>query len=122
MNDPRRIAGTVEVAYNGNVIKVTGNISYNLGRMKRETKKGPDSIHGYSEMPQEPFIEGECRLTSETSLTELVDVTNATVTAILATNKTVMLTEAWFEGEGTAGSEEGSVPFKFCGTNCEEIA
>lgn len=121
MTDPKRIAGIVNVTWNGNVINVVGNISWNLGQNKREGLAGPDRVHGYKENVQIPFIEGEGRIVSGMSVKEFVNITNATVTAVLATGKIVMITDAWYEGEGTAGTEEATLPFKFCGETGDEI-
>lgn len=114
MTDLNRTAGIVEVVANGLVIKAAGSISYNLGLPIRESLPGHDSIHGYKEMPQAAYIEGEARMVAGFSIKSFVGITNATVTATLATGKIIMISDAWFEGEGTGSSEEGTMPFKFC--------
>ena len=121
MSDPRRIAGVVEVTYNGKVLKVVGSVSYNLGQRLREGLVGADGVHGYKESFQIPFLEGEGRIVSGQSIKELLNVTQATVICKLATGKQIMIGGAWFEGEGTGSSEEGTIPFKFCGDSAEEI-
>lgn len=118
---PTRIAGTVEVQYNGTVLKMIGNVSYNLGRPKREGLVGHDSVHGYSEMPQIPFIEGEARIVQGMKVKDICDITEATVTAKLATGKIIMLEEAYYASEGTAGSETANLPFRFEGAAAEEV-
>jgi hypothetical protein len=121
MADVNRIAGAVEFAYNGNVVKVIGNMQTNLGRPIREVLVGPDSVHGYKEMPQAPFIEGEARVVSGFKVKDFVDATNVTATLQLANGSLYQITDGWFEGEGTFGSEDANLPFKFCGLNAEEL-
>ena len=115
MTDVNRIAGTVEVTYNGKVLKVVGSVSYNLGKPIRETLTGPDGVHGYKEMSQASFLEGEGRIVTGQSIEEILDITNATCIAKLATGKQIMIPDAHFEGEGTGSSEEATLPFKFVG-------
>ena len=116
-----RRSGVINVQVNGTVFDATGNFSYNLGQPIREELVGPDRVHGYKETPQVSYIEGEIRDASDLVLTELMNLTDATITLKLANGKQIMLREAWYAAEGTAQTEEANVQFKFCGMSAEEI-
>ena len=121
MTDPNRVAGVIEFQINGTVYKAVGSFSYNLGQPMREAVVGHDSTHGYKELPQAPFIEGEVRTIQGLKIKDLLNVKNSTVTLKLATGQTIMVSDAWFEGEGTGSTEEGVIPVKFCGQSAEEV-
>lgn len=106
---------------NSDVLDVVGNVSYNLGRPIREGKVGADRVHGYSEKPQIPFLEGEIRDRGDRKLKTVLDVTGATVTCELLNGKVIVLRDAWFAGEGTGNSEEGNIAFRFEAMRAEEI-
>lgn len=118
----QRIAGMLAVQVNGEVFQGKGNWSYNLGRPMREAIVGTNSIHGFKETPQVPFIEGEITDRGDLDLSALVQVTRATVTLRLGNGKMVVLRRAWFAGEGTANTEESNVEVRFEGLQAEEVA
>lgn len=121
MAGKQRRAGKISVQANGEVYDAKGSFSYNLGRDKREAIVGSDKVHGYKEMPQVPFIEGEITDSKDLDLNTLVTLEDATITLNLSVGKTIMLSEAWYADEGTASTEEGAIPFRFEGISCEEI-
>jgi hypothetical protein len=98
-----------------------GNFTYNLGRAKREALVGADKVHGYKEMPQPAFIEGEIRDRRTLDLKRILDMTDATVFLRFAHGKGVVLRNAWFAGEGTGNSEEANFPVRFEGLSAEEV-
>ncbi len=121
MAQRNRRAGTINIQVNGVVYDAVGSFSYNLGQPMREELVGPDRVHGYKETPQVPYIEGEIRDSSDLDLSNLQNLTDATLTLKLANGKTIMLREAWYAAEGTVGTEEANVQFKFCGMSAEEL-
>ena len=54
-----RVGGIIELKVNSSLLSAKGNFTYNIGRNKKEAVLGADNVHGYKEMPQVPFIEGE---------------------------------------------------------------
>lgn len=119
---PKRIAGTVTVRLNGDVLKIVGNVEYNSGRPMREELSGfDDPLHGYKETPQAAFISGTGRIVEGFSVINLVEIVDATVEANLANGTTVSVFEAFYSGEGTAGSEEATIGFKFIGPRFSEL-
>lgn len=108
-----RRAGIITVRLNGIAYSAKGAFSYNLGRPKRESIVGADTVHGFKEMPQVAFIEGEFTDHRDMDLNLLVTGEGLTVTLELANGKVIVLTEAWFASEGTVGTEEGNVSVRF---------
>ena len=99
-----------------------GSFTYSLGPPKREAIVGPDGVHGYKEMPQVPYIEGEIVDARDLDLAALQGVTEATVTLELATGKSVVLRDAWYAADGTVGTEDANVQVRFEGLSAEEIS
>lgn len=121
MASRNRRGGVINVQTNGEVLDAVGSFTYNLGQNKREMLPGADRIHGFKEMPQVPFIEGEVRDSGEFNMTALLNTVDATITLTLANGKTIMLREATFTGEGSGATEEGTMPVRFEGLSAEEI-
>lgn len=116
-----RRSGTINIQVNGKVYDAVGEFSYNLGQPKREALVGPDRVHGYKELPQQPMIEGEIRDASDLDVASFLNLTDATITIELANGKTIMLRQAWYAGDGNIATEEANVEFKFEGMSCEEV-
>ncbi len=116
-----RRGGIVYFKVDGERYDVKGNFSYNLGRPKREAIVGHDGVHGYKELPQVPYVEGEITDKSNLNLEKLLTADHATVTLELANGKVIVLREAWFAGEGTVQTEEGTIALRFEGASAEEI-
>jgi Phage tail tube protein len=121
MAGQRRVGGIITVQINGEIQKAKGNFTYNLGRPKREAVIGADAVHGFKEVPQTAFIEGEITDREDLDLDKLVKLENATVTAQLANGKTFVLRDAWFAGDGTGNTDEGNITVRFEGMSGEEI-
>lgn len=116
-----RVAGTVYVKVDGEIFDAKGNFTCNLGKPKREGVVGADRVHGYKEMPQLPFVEGEITDRSNLNLETLMAMSNVTVTVEFANGKVFVLREAWYAADGDIGSEEGNVQFRFEGKSAEEV-
>lgn len=121
MAGKNRIGGTIALKVNGDIYFAKGNFTYNLGKPKREGVTGADTVHGYKETPQIPFVEGEITDRNELSLEDLVTLDEATITLELANGKVIALSEAWYAGEGTGNTEEGNIACRFEGMSCEEV-
>jgi hypothetical protein len=121
MADQRR-AGLIQLQVNGEIQDAKGNFSYNLGRPKREAIVGADSVHGYKEMPQVSFIEGAITDRGTLDLAALTSGSGLTVTLTLGNTKIVVLSEAWFAGEGTGSTEEAEIAVRWEAKVAEEVA
>lgn len=116
-----RVAGLIEFKVDGDIYLAKGNFTYNLGKPKREMVAGADSVHGFKETVQIPFIEGEITDRRDVSLETLVSIESATITLRLGNGKVISLSRACFAADGTGNTEEGNIAVRFEGMNAEEI-
>lgn len=117
----KRIAGVAYWYVDGKQLAVRGNLVVAPSPVRREGIAGQDYVHGYSESPIVPFIEGDVSMVDETSPEDLGRVTNATITVELANGKVYALREAWCTDGFQVSTKEGSLKVRFEGTSCEEI-
>lgn len=116
-----RVGGLIFVKANGQQFKAKGSWTYNLGIPMREEVVGSDSVHGYKENPQAPYISGVITDTSDLNMTALLQITDATVQLELSNGKIVVLNQAFFSGEGNGSTEEGEIEAKFVCITAEEV-
>ena len=115
-----RTGGIIRLITNGSTLLCKGSFTYGIGSTKKEAVVGHDSVHGYKELPQAPFIEGT--ITDHgAKLERIFELKNATVVLQLANGKTFTLSRAWFAGDGTATTEEGEVEVRFEGIFAREF-
>ena len=117
-----RVGGVIQFKANGQQYKAKGEFTYNLGVAKREAVVGADEVHGFSEKPQAPKIEGMITDNDELDLKAFLGLRDATVTLSLANGKTVVLRNAFYAGDGDVTTDEGEIQVLFHGTSAEEIA
>lgn len=118
----QRVAGLIQVQVNGQIYDAKGSWSYNLGRPMREAIIGADSVHGFRETPQVAFIEGAITDRGTLDLAALANGRDLTVSLTLGNGKMVVLSDAWFAGEGTGTSEEAEIAVRWEGANAEEVS
>ncbi len=116
-----RVAGIINAKVNGEIQQAKGNWTYNLGAPKRDAVVGADRTHGYKELPQVAFIEGEITDRGDLDVAALVLLKDSTVTLELANGKVVVLRDAWFAGEGNIQTEEANITVRFEGMSAEEV-
>lgn len=110
-----RVGGKLFVAVNGERLPAKGSFTWNLGEDMREGIVGHDTVHGYKELPQIPFIEGAITIQPATDVRALLRTTNATVTLETAAGQVIVLESAWYANEGSAQTEEGELAVRFEG-------
>lgn len=114
-----RIGGKLFIAVNGVRLAVVGDWEVGAGQDKREMKPGADGVHGYTEMPQVPFLAGRATVLSPTDVPALLNVRDATITAELANGQTPVLRNAVQTGEGVYRTETGELDLRFEGESME---
>jgi hypothetical protein len=78
-----------------------GTPPYNIGKPKRQAEKsGALKVAGFSAEAQVPYVDGEIFDTEDIDVEAFLDIEDATVTIELYNGKTVILTGAYFCGEG----------------------
>lgn len=108
-----RRAGKIYLKINGQLRDAKGSFSYNLGNDKRDAIVGADGIHGYKETPQIAFIEGAVTDAADLDLDAMSREDNVTVTLELVNGKAIVLSNAWFAGEGTVTTDEGEITVRW---------
>lgn len=117
----RRVGGVIFIKANGEFFQAKGEFTYRINPVKREGVVGQDGIHGYSELPQVPFIEGAITDSSELDLEKFQKITDATVTLNLANGKVIQLRESWYAADGDVTTNEGEIQVRFEGISGREI-
>lgn len=109
-----RIAGTANVVVDGVTIMVAGKFKYRPSKVKRETLTGMDRVHGYKETPISGLISMDVRDSGGTSVSDFNDMTNVTVTAMLANGKIIIGSGMWTTDAQEVESEDAifSVTFE----------
>jgi Phage tail tube protein len=116
-----RIAGIAFLLVDGTQYALHGNFTVSPSAVERAGIAGQDRVHGYSELPRVPFIEGDVSLVPELSVDTVEAITNSTVTAELANGKTYVLREAWCKSALELNTREGITRVRFEGRGCDEI-
>lgn len=117
----QRVAGLIQLQTNGEVLRAKGVFTYNLGKPKRDPIIGTDGAHGYKETPQIAFIEGAITDAGDLDLAALATFRDGTVNLKLGNGKMVVLSSAWYAGEGVGSSEEAEIAVRWEGVSAEEV-
>lgn len=117
----QRRAGIIYLKLNGSIQDAKGNFTYNLGQPKREAIVGADAVHGYKEVPQVSFIEGEITDRGTLDLQALVTLDDVTATLELSNGKVFVLRNGWYAGDGNVQTEESNIQLRLEGKTGEEI-
>jgi hypothetical protein len=117
----QRIAGIAFLKVDGDLYPLRGNFTVSPSPIERTGLAGQDYVHGYSELPRVPYIEGDVSLVPELSMETVGDITNATVTAELANDKVYVLREAWCRSAFELNTRDGQTRIRFEGITCDEI-
>jgi len=117
----KRVGGIVFFKVNGEQFSAKGNWTYNIGTPKREAVVGADSVHGFKEMPQVPYIEGTITDNDELDLEALTKSRDITATLELANGKVISIENGFYAADGEGSSEEGELQIRIEGTSGSEI-
>lgn len=118
---PNAIAGVAYVRVDGEQFALRGDLTVSIDAFERTGVAGADRVHGYTEAPRVPFIEGNFSDLGGLSLKRLHDICNATVTAETLNGKTYLLRNAWSAAARELNAIEGSVTVRFEGMSGDEI-
>lgn len=116
-----RIAGVAFWKADGQQLAVRGNLTVMPSSRERAGIAGQDGVHGYSENPVVPYIEGEVSLLEGTSVEDIDAITSATITAELANGSVYVLREAWRAERSEINSKDGQFKVRFEGMSCDEL-
>jgi len=115
------IGGIAYLKVDGRQLPLRGAFTVSPSAVVRAGVAGQDYVHGYTELPRVPFIEGDVSTTPELNMDTIESVTNATVTADLVNGHSYVLSQAWFVGDLSINTHDGMARVRFEGVSCTEI-
>jgi hypothetical protein len=118
---PNAIAGVAYVKVDGEQYALRGDLTVSIDAVERAGIAGLDGVHGYTETPRVPFIEGSFSDIGGMSLKRIGEICNSTVTAELLNGKSYLLRNAWSSTARELNGAEGSVTIRFEGMSGTEI-
>jgi hypothetical protein len=116
-----RVAGIAFLKIDGGLLPLRGNFTVSPSALERAGIAGQDYVHGFSELPRVPYIEGDITTVVGMSTEDLEAMTDVTVTAELANDSVYVLKEAWCRSAIELNTREGQFRVRFEGTTCEEL-
>lgn len=117
----RRIAGVAYVFVDGRQYPLRGNLTISIDTIERTGVAGQDGIHGFTETPRVPWIEGDFSDIGGLSLLTLQAMCDVTVTAELANGKQYVLRNAWTSTAREFNAADGQATVRFEGMGAEEL-
>lgn len=90
-----------------------------FGNMERTADMGDAGVLGYKEKPSVPYVECTIAHNADTSLQELADIVDATVSFDTDTKRSYVLRNAW--SAKVLEMDKGEVAVRFEGLSCEEV-
>ena len=117
----QRVAGIAFFKVDGNLFPLRGNFTVSPSAVERTGIAGQDYVHGFSELPRVPYIEGDLTTLPSLSLEEIEAMVDVTITAELANDSVYVLKEAWCRSALEINTREGQFRVRFEGTTCEEL-
>ncbi len=117
----QRVAGIAFFKVDGNLFPLRGNFTVSPSAVERTGIAGQDYVHGYSELPRVPYIEGDLTTLPSLSLEDIEAMVDVTITAELANDAVYVLKEAWCRSALEINTREGQFRVRFEGTTCEEL-
>lgn len=115
-----RLAGVCYLTVDGANYMMAGEFSYKVSGVTRETLKGQDGVHGYSEMPVQGYVGGTLRDSGGLSMAALNAMTSVTVVLELANGKTVIGRNMWSTEQQENKTTEATIEMKFEGPSVTE--
>jgi hypothetical protein len=117
----KRIAGTVFMTVDGIQYTLGGKMNVSPSLVEREGKVGLSGPAGYKESPRIPFVDCDLHTTDDLSISDLEDITNATVKVELANGRIYVFMEAWSTAAFEVDGAEGVVSVRFEAMDAEEL-
>jgi len=117
-----RVAGIAFLSVDGNQYPLRGNFTVSPSPVERTGIAGQDRVHGYSELPRVPFIEGDVTLDPALSIETVGAIINSTIQADLANGRSYVLRQAWCRAAFELNTHDGLTRVRFEGISCDELA
>ncbi len=115
-----RLAGVAYLSVDGQNYMLSGDLSYSVSKVSRETLVGQDRVHGYSEKPHAGFIAGSFRDAGGLTVANFNAMTNVSVVAELANGKTIVGRNMWTVDAQEVKTAESTFEVKWESISVEE--
>lgn len=109
------VAGECFVKVDSRQLSVRGTLTISPNIITRTPISGLDGFHGYQSVYRAPYIEVECTNRSQFPLTDIMGITDATVTAETEIGETWVLRSAFQSGDLEYNAADGTVTIRFEG-------
>lgn len=121
MPEIKRISGVAYIKADARQYTLEASLTLSIQKESREGKTGLSGVAGYGINQRVPFVEATAYTTNGFSVSELLGITNATVTVELANGKNYIFMEAWQAGDLDVDGANGTAPLRFESMNAKEI-
>lgn len=115
-----RLAGITGVTIDGTAYMVVSDVTWSPVHWRRETLAGLDSIHGYSEVPLQGYIEATLRDAGDLTVADFNTMTCVEVQVALANGKIVGGSNMWCTSALEVRAAEGTFQVRFDGIDVSE--
>jgi hypothetical protein len=115
-----RLAGITGLTVDGTAYMVVSDVTWSPVRWRRETLAGLDSIHGFSEVPLQGFIEATLRDAGDLSVESFNEMRCVEVQVQLANGKVVGGANMWCVSALEVRAAEATFQVRFDGTQVNE--
>jgi hypothetical protein len=119
-DNTNRLAGVAYLSVDGQSFMLSGDLSYIVSKVKRETLIGQDGVHGYSETPVAGSISGTLRDGGTLSVAAINAMSNVSVVAELANGKTIIGRNMWTTEAQEVKTADATFEVKWEGFSVEE--
>jgi hypothetical protein len=115
-----RLAGITGLTIDGEAYMVVSDVTWSPSRWKRETLVGLDSVHGFSEVPIQGYIEATIRDSGDITVDDFNEMRCVEVQVALANGKTVGGANMWCTSALEVRAAEGTFQARFDGIQVSE--
>lgn len=114
------LAGVTGITINGNAYMLVSDLTWSPNKWKRETLLGLDSVHGFSEVPTQGFIEGVLRDSADILVGNFNLMRCVEVLVVLANGKVIGGANMWCVSSLEVKAAEATFQVRFDGVSVDE--
>jgi hypothetical protein len=115
-----RLAGITGLTIDGTAYMVVSDVTWSPVRWRRETLVGLDSVHGFSEVPLQGYIEATLRDAGDLTVESFNEMRCVEVQVALANGKVVSGANMWCTSALEVRAAEATFQVRFDGTDVSE--
>jgi hypothetical protein len=115
------LGGTAYLKVDGKQYDLHGNLTVYIGDSEQESVVGMDGVHGYTEKPTAPFLEGDLSDSAGLSIEELGAIRDASITVELNSGKVFSFQEAWVMKTPELSVADARMSVRFEAKRAQEI-